>query len=99
MNKNLLNVIKILMITIFIISLVLANVISHDSHDMEHCEDEHCLICIIIHAAQTIVNVSFAIVICEFIAFLIYFVLSRLHKNERIFVQESLVFQKVQMNE
>ena len=96
MNKKIYKTtIIVLAITILLFSII----VSQDEHHLETCHEEHCVYCIIIHIAQNIINLSFAFVIAIMAGVLIYFFLSRLNKQKIIFVQLSLVFQKVQLNE
>lgn len=88
-----------IIITIIIASLILSFIISQDFHHLDTCKVEHCSVCSIIHIAQAIINLATAIFNCIVANFLIYFFLSRLHKETKIFMQNSLVFQKVQLNE
>ena len=97
MNK-VLKVIKITITIFAIAALVFSLVVSQDEHHIETCHHEHCFYCAIIHIAQNIINLSIAFIIAIVIGVLIYLFLSRLHKNQAVFVLFSLVFQKVQLN-
>lgn len=99
MNKKILKTIKITVIVIFIAILVFSLIVSQGEYHLETCHEDHCVYCAIIHIAQNIINLSIAFIIAVVIGVLIYFFLSRLHKEQTIFVQSSLVFQKVQLNE
>ena len=99
MNKEILKVIKIAVIVFIIATLVCSLIVSQDEHHLETCHEDHCIYCAIIHIAQNIISLSIAFVVAIVIGVLIYFFLSRLHKEQVIFVQSSLVFQKVQLNE
>lgn len=99
MDKKVLKTIIKLMIVIFCVSLIFSSIVSQDEHHLETCHDEHCTVCSMIQMAQSIISLSVAIVMCTFVGFLIYFLLSRIYKEEKVFVLESLVFQKVQLNE
>ena len=89
------NVFYVLTITILVFSLI----VSQDEHHLELCHEEHCSYCAIIHVAQIITYLSIACVIVAITGFLIFFFLSRLYKEQKFFVLNSLVFQKVQFNE
>ena len=99
MNKNTLKAFKIAMIVFIIAALILSIIVSQDEHHLETCHEEHCIWCNIIHISQNIINLAIAFIIAVVIGVLIYLFLSRLHKEQIIFVQSSLVFQKVQLNE
>lgn len=99
MNKKILKAIKMAVIVFIIATLVCSIIVSQDEHHLETCHEEHCVYCAIIHIAQNIISLSIAFVVAIVIGVLIYFFLSRLHKEQEIFVQSSLVFQKVQLNE
>ena len=99
MNKKILKAIKMAFIVFIIATLVCSLIVSQDEHHLETCHEEHCVYCAIIHIAQNIISLSIAFVVAIVIGVLIYFFLSRLHKEQEIFVQSSLVFQKVQLNE
>ena len=100
MENKIIKAIRLFAIVSICIALVFSIIISQDEHHLETCHEDNCKICNMIHIAQIIINISFGIIIlCLAIGFLIYFILSRLHKNIIIFVQSSLVFQKVQLNE
>lgn len=99
MNKKILKAIKIAVVVFIIATLVCSLIVSQDEHHLETCHEDHCFYCAIIHIAQNIISLSIAFVVAIVIGVLIYFFLSRLHKEQVIFVQSSLVFQKVQLNE
>ena len=99
MNKKILKVIKIAVVVFIIDTLVFSLIVSQDEHHLETCHEDHCIYCAIIHIAQNIISLSIAFVVVAVIGVLIYFFLSRLHKEQIVFVQSSLVFQKVQLNE
>lgn len=99
MNKKILKAIKIAFVIYIIATLVFSLIVSQNNHHLEICHQEHCFTCTLIHFAQTIISLSIVFVLSSMIGVLIYFFLSRLHKEEVIFVQSSLVFQKVQFNE
>lgn len=99
MNKKILKVIKIALVVFIAATLTFSLIVSQDEHHMETCHEDHCIYCAIIHIAQNIINISIAIVIAVVIGVLIYYFLSKLHKKQIVFVQSSLVFQKVQLNE
>ena len=97
--KNIKYIFKVCLIMIFIFSFILANIISDDAHCMDHCENEHCIKCIIIQVAHIVVNNILAIVVLINYGFLIYFFLSRIDKEKIYFIHTTLVNQKVQLNE
>lgn len=99
MNKKILKVIKIAVVVLMAATLVFSLIVSQDEYHLEICHEDHCVYCAIIHFAQNIINLSIAFVVAIVIGVLIYFFLSRLHKEQIVFVQSSLVFQKVQLNE
>ena len=99
MNIKILKAIKIAVIIFIIATLVFSLIVSQDEHHLETCHEDHCIYCAIIHFSQNIISLSIAFAVTVVIGALIYFFLSRLHKEQEIFVQSSLVFQKVQLNE
>lgn len=99
MNKKILKTIKISIIVFILATLVFSLIVSQDEHHLETCHEDHCIYCAIIHIAQNIINLSIIFIIAVIIGVLIYFFLSRLHKEKTFFVQSSLVFLKVQLNE
>lgn len=99
MNKKVYNVLKIIVITIIIISLILSFVVSLDHHHLETCEAEHCHVCQIIAMAQNIMSMTALVVVFVCTSFLIYFCLARMHEDIIPKVRKSLIFQKVQLNE
>ena len=99
MNKKILKAVKIAVVVLMVATLIFSLIVSQDEHHLETCHEEHCVYCAIIHIAQNIISLSIAFVVAIVIGVLIYFFLSRLHKEQEIFVQSSLVFQKVQLNE
>lgn len=99
MNKKILKVIKIAVVVLMAATLVFSLIVSQDEHHLETCHEDHCIYCAIIHIAQNIINLSIAFVVAVVIGVLIFFFLSRLHKEQVVFVQSSLVFQNVQLNE
>lgn len=99
MNKKILKVLKMVIISIIIISLILSVIVSLDHHHLETCHEEHCVLCSIIHIAQNIVNWIYVVYTCVWTSFLIYFYLARMHTERVAVVKESLIFQKVQLNE
>lgn len=99
MNKKILKAIKIAAVVFIIVTLVFSLIVSQDEHHLETCHEDHCIWCSFIHIAQNIISLSIAFVVAVIIGVLIYFFLSRLHKEQVVFVLVSLVFQKVQLNE
>lgn len=99
MNKNILKAIKITIVFFIIATLVFSLIVSQDEHHLETCHDEHCIYCATIHIVQNIITLSIAFIVAIVIGVLIYFFLSRLQKEQEVFVSSSLVFQKVQLNE
>lgn len=99
MNRKIVTALKIAIVVFIIATLIFSLIVSQDEHHLETCQENHCVICVIIQMAQNIISLSIAFVIAIMIGVLIYLFLSRLHKDSIIFVQSSLVFQKVQLNE
>ena len=99
MNKKILKVIKIAVIVFIIATLVCSLIVSQDEHHLETCHEDHCIWCSIIHIAQNIINLAIAFLVAVVIGVLIYLFLSRLHKEQEIFMQSSLKIKKVQLNE
>ena len=99
MKNKLLDLNKIAIIFIIIVSLMFSFIVSQDSHHLDTCHEEHCFECAIIHIAQAIITLAVTVFVYMVSSFLIYYVLSRLHKTTNVFMQKSLVFQKVQQNE
>ena len=99
MNKKIIRIIKITAVVLMITTLICSLIVSQDEHHLEACHEDHCIYCAIIHIAQNIISLSIAFVVAVLIGILIYFFLSRIHKEQKIFLQSSLVFQKVQLNE
>lgn len=99
MKRKLLKVIKIAIIILIAATLVFSLIASQDENHLETCHEEHCAHCTIIQIAQSIICISIAVVIAIVVGALIYLFLARLHKEQEIFIQESLVLQKVQLNE
>ena len=99
MKRKILRIINVLIAVAIITTIVFSLIVSQDEHHLEDCQEEHCLICVIIHIAQNIINFLITFVIVMIIGFLIYFFLSRLYKSEIVVVQLSLVSLKVQFNE
>ena len=99
MNRKILKAIKIAVIVFIIATLVCSLIVSQDEHHLETCHEDHCIYCAIIHFAQNIISLTIAFIVAIVIGALIYFFLSRLHKEQVVFVKSSLVFQKVQLNE
>ena len=99
MNKKMLKTIKIALVCFAIFILIGTLIVSRDEHHLETCHEECCIYCSLIIFTQNIVKITIAVVVAMVIGFLIYFFLSRLHKEKAVYVQSSLVFQKVQLNE
>lgn len=99
MKKDFLKLIKFAIIIFTIMAFLFSIIVSLDEHHIESCHDEHCEYCKIIHIAQSIIILSFGYIMAIFIKILIQIYLARLHKEELTFMQSSLVFQKVQLNE
>lgn len=99
MKRNTSRIINIVFYALIIAFLVFSLIVSQDEHHLELCHEDHCVYCTIIHVAQIITNLSIACVIVAITGFLIFFFLSRLYKEQEFFVLNSLVFQKVQLNE
>ncbi len=96
MNKK---IIKNALIVFTIFILMVSTVIAQDEHHLETCHDDYCIYCLIIHIAQNIINLSIVFILAINLGFLMYAYLSKLQKENRIYLQLSLIFQKVQLNE
>ncbi|MBR3325100.1 MAG: hypothetical protein IKG14_03535 [Clostridia bacterium] len=99
MSKRTLKIIKIAIVIFVIVTLIGSLIVLQDTHHLETCYEQHCIYCRLIHIAQNIINIVFALVVILKLGFLIYFFLSRIEKEIVAFVHLSLVFQKVQFNE
>ena len=99
MNKKIYKALRILIISIVIISLILSFIVSLDHHHIETCELEHCHVCQIIVMAQNVINTVVAVFIFVCTSFLIYFCLARMYAKVIPEIRTSLIFQKVQLNE
>lgn len=99
MNKKTLKTIKVLLVVFAILSITFASIMSQDIHHLDTCTVHNCSLCAIIHIAQIISNLTFAICIYAVQMFVIHFILSKIHKNKDVFVSNSLVLQQVQLNE
>ena len=99
MNKKIIKSIKIAIIIFMVIVLISSLIVSQNEGHLETCHEDHCILCSIIHFAQNIISLTIAFVIAVVIGALINFFLSRLHKKMKVFVQSSLIFKKVQLNE
>lgn len=99
MNKRIYQVLKIVIVSIIIISLILSVIVSLDYHHLETCEEEHCFVCSVIHIAQNIVSLILVAYVWICTSFFIHFCLARMRTKCAIFVKASLIFQKVQLNE
>ncbi len=99
MNKTLLKTIKISIIVFIVATFIFSIIVSQDAHHLETCHEDHCLYCAIIHIGQNFISLFITFVIAVIVGILINYFLSRLHKEQVKFVQSSLVFQKVQLNE
>ena len=99
MNKKILKSIKIAFVVLMAVTLVFSLIVSQDEHHLETCHEDHCIWCSIIHITQNIISLVISFIIAVVIGVLIYFFLSRLHREQEILVQSSLVYQKVQLNE
>lgn len=93
------NILKLVVIIFCVTAIICAFIVSQDKCHLETCHDEHCVICAMIQVAQNIVNLSIAIVLIVMIGVFIYYFLSRLHKDRKVFEVISLIFLKVQFNE
>ena len=96
MNKD---IIKKIIVAILVISLFFSFVVSLDFHHLDSCHEENCHKCSFIHYVQNILKSFFIILIYLNMVFFVDFCLSQLHRKIQIFMQKSLVFQKVQFNE
>ncbi len=99
MNRKILKLIKCIVIVFIITSFLCSIIVSLDEHHIETCHDDNCGYCQIIHIAQCIIMFSTGYIMVISLKILIQIYLARLHKEKIIFVQSSLVFQKVQLNE
>ena len=99
MKQNILQTIKIVIIILMAVTLVFSLVISQNEYHLFTCHNDKCTYCSIIQFAKNIINIFFAFIITIMLGFYIFFFLSRLNKSQRIFILNSLVFRKVQLNE
>lgn len=99
MNKRLIiNFIKAFGIAVIVFSLIISSIISQDEHHLEVCHEDNCTICQMIVIARTIVELTTLVIMVNLLTFIIYFILSRMHKSYEFFLQNSLILQKVQLN-
>ena len=99
MNKKILEKNKIVLITFIIAIILFSFIVSQDECHLDNCNEDHCIWCSIIHIAQNIINISIAIIVTITISFLLSFYLLKLKLIQVLFALDSLVFQKVQLNE
>lgn len=99
MNKNIKKIIKITFVIFVISAILFSSIVSTDSHHLETCEVHNCSVCAMIHFAQTIINLTLAICITIIAMFLIFYFLAEILERSFTFKSNSLVFQKVQLNE
>ena len=98
MEKRVLKFITMSMMFLFLASIIITSIVSLDLHHTATCEEEECAICNIIHIAQVLVAQVVIIVLGAITAFLIQTILTKVHSQNNIYVNQSLVFQKVQLN-
>ena len=67
MKNKIVLLIKLVLIIIVIISLVFSCVMSVNVHNIDCCEEEHCILCEMIHVANNIIKV-----LAWFILFIFY---------------------------
>lgn len=96
MNNRVLRIITIITICI---SLLLIFIASQDECHLNNCHEEHCSRCEIIQISKCIISFIQVALLLIFIGFLIYILIDKMKKEERIIVQKSLIFEKVQLNE
>ena len=99
MKRELLKAAKTGVVALFVVILIFSLIVSQDNHHLESCHEEECIYCTIILMAKKIMGISVSFCITVVIGISIYLFLLKLHKEYKIFVQLSLVFQKVQFNE
>lgn len=99
MFRNFIKIMKIIAVFSIVFMIVFSLVVSQDQYHLDNCHDDHCIVCSIIHIAQNIVNIVVSFGLVVMIGVLIYFYLSRLQKDNKVYLLVSLVFQKVQLNE
>lgn len=99
MSKNFLRFLKFVLVITFIITLFTMIIISEDSDHLFMCHDCNCLKCAIINFAQAtvfkIIDISFVLSSC----ILFYFFIYRIFDFKQFIYLNSLVFNKVQLNE
>ena len=99
MNKKIIKILFKIAFILIIFSIMCSSIISQDTHHLEICHDEDCIICTIIHIAINIINIIFEIRLSIFFMFLIMYVLAKIHKEFCVVIKNTLLFQKVMFNE
>ena len=93
------NIIKNIVVISIIFTLFFMFIISKDTYHIDKCHDDNCSICLIITMAQTMMNIIEGFILLAIIGFVIYFLLSRIKNSSINIKKESLIYQKVQLNE
>ena len=91
--------IKKVVILLFIMSLIVTSFIANNDYHLENCDEEDCHICALIKIAKIVISTLVVIVIVKECGFCIYYILSRIKRSSLLFLNKSLVFQKVQLND
>ena len=99
MNKKILQIIKKALIITLAITFIFSLLISQNECHLLTCSNHHCIYCVVIHISQKIINLSIIAIIAIVFGVFLYSFLSKLRQNKLIFILNSLIFRKVQLNE
>ena len=91
-------IIIVIMMTLFCVSTMISGIVSLDLHHIQTCEEEECAICNMIHVAQLLTGLMLAMVLVVFVITPHHSVLEKVHGKRESTMNQSLVFQKVQLN-
>lgn len=92
------NTLKYISTLLVIIVLIFSSIFSNNTIHLHDCQKDNCPICYIILIAQSIINSIISFTILSFIAFIIHYILSITKKYKSKTINNSLITQKVQLN-
>ena len=92
-------ILKKTIILLTIILMIVTLIASKNEAHLDHCDDEDCEICSIIHNAQAIIRNAFISIISVINILIILNICTKMYKPRVEIISNSLIFQKVQFNE
>ena len=99
MSKRIKKFIPVLLCLLLVTSISTAFVVSQNRHHIDKCCEFKCSYCNTIHVAQELIYKIFISCFCIVFVFVIALIIFKVYVYYYLVIQNTLIFQKVQLNE